>query len=348
MPERPWRALALIMLGVVVALTAGWEAYWRGKGFLPGDFNNSNGQWAQERRKATGDATVLIGSSRIFFDIDLDIWEELTGVRPVQLALEGTSPRIFLADLAADEDFTGTVIVGVTTVLFFTGDGGLRGEVLKYVREQSPSQRFEYAVFAQLERVFGFLDEQTRPRRQVAIWSFPLREGMPPRFDPRKLEALTSDRNAKLWDRVVDDPVYQAEAKEQWTIGTRNNSPPPSPDGSPPPPMPDEAINAVIAEVKANIDRIRARGGDVAFLQLPYEGAYADVEDNAFPRERFWDRLLAGTDAVGVSFKDDPALQGYVLPEWSHLSASEARRYTRAVVPMLYGKMAENRGETDS
>ncbi len=341
-PQRPWRAICLAAFGAALILTACWEVFWRGRGFEAGDFNNTNALWADARRNAVGDATVMIGSSRILFDIDLDIWEEISGVRPVQLALEGTSPRIFLKDLAEDEKFKGLVIVGVTAPIFFPRDGGQRAGALKYAREQSLAQRADQILMLELEKRLAFIDEQTRLKRQFAIWPFPLREGMKPRFDPRKLETLGPDRNAQMWARVENDARYQDEARQQWLIGFQRLAPPPGPDGKPAA-MPDAAIDAVIAEVKANVDKIRARGGDVAFMRLPYTGPWQEMEDGGFPRQRFWDRLIAGVDAAGVTFQDYPELQGYILPEWSHLSASEAERYTRAVTPIFYRSLEQRR-----
>ncbi|GJL93252.1 hypothetical protein [Hyphococcus sp.] len=342
-PGKPWRALCVAALIATIALTAGWEIFWRGKGMIAGDYKNTNALWAQERRKATDDATVMIGSSRIFFDVDLDIWEELSGVRPVQLALEGTSPRVFLKDLAADETFHGLVIVGVTAPVFFTQDGGLRADVLDYTRDQTPAQRLDHVLSYGLEETLAFYDEQTRPATQLIIWPWPLRKDMAPLFYPRKLSISTRDRNTEMWARVVDDPVYQKEAQDQWATLTAQMAPPPSADGSPPPPFPQEAIDAVIAEVKANVDIIRARGGDVAFMRFPYDGGFQPVEDFGFPRERFWDPLVMETDSASVSWHDHQELQGYEIPEWSHLDPREAERYTRAVTPIFYARIDEKK-----
>lgn len=344
-PARPWGALLAAALIVVIGLTAGWEVYWRGKMLAAGDYKNSSALWAQERRKAIGDATVMIGSSRIFFDIDLDLWEEATGVRPVMLAMEGTSPRLFLKDLADDENFRGQVIVGVTVPIFFTQEGGQREEVLAYYKKETPSQRADHFLSKPIERTFAFFDEQTRPKTQIKTAPLPLREGMRPLFYPRKLSISEADRNTEMWARVEEDERYREEAKGQWALILQMLAPPPSPDGSPPPPFPQPAIDAVIAEVKANADKIRARGGDVAFLRFPYDGLFAVVEDNGFPRERFWDALLAGTDSAGVTFHDHPELQGYEIAEWSHLTAREAERYTRALVPIFEARMAEKKAE---
>ena len=176
----------------------------------------------------------------------------------------GTSPRAFLKDLADDPSFNGFVIVGVTTVLFFTQEGGLRESALKFHREETLSQRADHLLSMPLEQFFAFIDDQSRPRRQVQIWPFPLREGMLPRFDPRKLEIMTADRNTEMWARVVNDPAYQAEAKAQWEIGFRIFAPPPGPNGEPPAPMPPEAVGAVIA------GWTRPNGLEIARVRVPY------------------------------------------------------------------------------
>lgn len=342
-PDQPWRAIFFAVLAATVALTIGWEIYWRSKEMIAGDFKNTSALWAQERRKATGDATVLIGSSRTLFDVDLDIWEEISGVRPVQL--EGTSPRIFLKDFANDEKFHGTLVVGVSAFLFFTQEGGFREEVLAYTRDESPSQRADHELSKILERYFAFIEEQTRPKRQMILAPLPLRDGMKPRFDPRKLEILDDDRNAEMWSRVVDDKVYREEARGQWLLAFDLFGPPPGPNREPPPPMPDEAIDAIISEVKANIDAIRARGGEVVFIQPPVAGPFAEVEEGGFPRERFWDRMIANTGSVGVTFFDHEEMRNYYLPEWSHLAPPEAKRFTRALVPIVCAEIDQKKGE---
>lgn len=348
-PARPWRTIAIAAAIATALLTLGWELYWRANWYEPGDMKNSAGLWAEQRRKATGDATVIIGSSRVLFDINLDIWEEISGVRPVQLALEGTSPRVFLTDLANDKNFKGTLIVGVTVPLFFTGTGGLREGVLQYTKDESLSQRADQRLSMILERGLAFIDESTRPKTMIMVADTPLREGMKPRFTPRKLSAADETRDTHMWARVEEDPEFAQLAKDIWVGMLSLRLPPPDANAKDPPPgFPDEAIAPVIAEVKANVDKIRTRGGDVVFLRLPYTGFWQQVEDGGFPRERVWDRLLRDTDTLGIAWQDYPELQGYHLPEWSHLSRSEAERYTRAVVPIFYKRLDEKQAGSAS
>jgi len=72
----------MLLAATVLALLLGgaWEWYWRDYGVRPG-YRDDNALWAIQRRQVdtTGqDATVLIGSSRIFFDVQLPVWERLS------------------------------------------------------------------------------------------------------------------------------------------------------------------------------------------------------------------------------------------------------------------------------
>ena len=66
---------------------------------------------------------------------------------------------------------------------------------------------------------------------------------------------------------------------------------------------------------------------------MPSDGEYLAYENRLFPRAKTWDALLAATGAPGIHFQDYPQLQGYYLPEWSHMTQADAERFTAA----LYG-----------
>jgi hypothetical protein len=57
-----------------------------------------------------------------------------------------------------------------------------------------------------------------------------------------------------------------------------------------------------------------------------------------FPRVQTWDALLAATHAPGIHFQDYPQMQGFYLPEWSHMPRAEAERFTA----VFYGIIEEN------
>ena len=108
-PEQPWGKILLGVVALLALLVAGWESYWRGYDAKPG-IRNTYALWALQRQridKDKGNTTVLVGGSRVYYDIQLPVWERLDGGRPIQLSFEGTSPLTYLEDLAADPKFVG-------------------------------------------------------------------------------------------------------------------------------------------------------------------------------------------------------------------------------------------------
>ena len=130
-----------------------------------------------------------------------------------------------------------------------------------------------------------------------------------------------------LWDKVASDPEYHALWRRIWHDDFQ-----PSPDD----PTPAEALKIEkeqIARAARVVTKLRSRGVKVLFVRLPSNGEYLAFEESHFPRMRTWDGLLAATAAPGIHFEDYPELQGYYLPEWSHMTRAEAERFTAA----LYG-----------
>jgi hypothetical protein len=83
------------------------------------------------------------------------------------------------------------------------------------------------------------------------------------------------------------------------------------------------------------VSTIRARGGEVVFLRPPSAPELRVIEDKRIARQKGWDPLLTATNARGVHSDDDPAMQGLVFPENSHLSRACSTVYTDAYVRRL-------------
>jgi hypothetical protein len=305
----------------------------RSEGATPA-YRNSDGAWAEQRRRIdTGEGykTVLIGSSRVLFDIQLSVWERITGRRPIQLAIEGTTPVPILEDLAADPNFTGRLLVGVAPELFFSGHA-LRGDVVPYYHAESPSRRSGHWLSKHvLEPVFAFDDPDFALGAVVRRQAWPARAGLPPQRPVRKLMVQEADRNSHMWRKVEVDPGYRALMRSIW-MDHLGGPPPPTMDT---PRKREAIINAQIDRAAAAVATLRKRGVPVLFLRPPSTGPYYAMEQAVFPRARTWDVLLQRTGAPGIHFEDYPPLRGYDQPEWSHLSAAEARRFTAALAPIV-------------
>ena len=79
--------------------TAALEVNARRIGLHAGDLDNSEVAWVKQRVRSESADVAIVGDSRILFDTDLDRFEALTGTRPVQLAIHGTSALTLLEDV---------------------------------------------------------------------------------------------------------------------------------------------------------------------------------------------------------------------------------------------------------
>ena len=330
-PAQPWGKIFIVALLLFALLLAAWEAYWRDYGSVPA-YRNSDGLWAMQRRRVDageGGRTVLLGASRMLFDIDLDTWERLSGTRPIQLALEGTSPLFALEDLADDPKFTGRLLVGVAPDVFFSGFAR-RGDVLKYTRKESPSQRAgQWLSMHLVEPLFAFYDPDFALATVVNRQDWPLREGLLRKTSVRRLSVCDADRNTRMWSKVERDPEYQALAQRIWA--ERNFAPLDAVNQA----KLDLTIQKQLDRAVIAVDKLRVRGIDITFVRPPSAGGYLEYENRAFPRAKTWQPLLAMTGVRGIHFEDYPELQGYRLPEWSHLAADEKPRFTEALVRIV-------------
>ncbi|MEO6171972.1 MAG: hypothetical protein ABIP02_02530 [Arenimonas sp.] len=337
-PVQPWGGIVLGAIIMFVLMMAGWECYWRDYGVTP-SYRNSDGNWAEQRRRidhGEGNKTLLIGSSRVLFDMQLPVWEKVAGERPIQLALEGTSAVVALEDLAEDPNFTGRLLIGVAPDLFFSGFA-YRGDVIPYYHKQGPSQRSGHWISKHLfEPYFAFYDPDFALATVVRRQDWPQRPGLDKSTRVRKLLVQEADRNSHMWSKVELDPEYKKLARSIWAENF----------AGPPPPMMDtpeklqKLVEKQISRAEAAITKLQARGVRMVFVRLPSAGDYYAFEQKVFPRASTWDVLLKRTHTPGIHFEDYPELQGYELPEWSHLSASEATRYTAAFVPIAEREFA--------
>jgi hypothetical protein len=316
-------ALVLVTVGMIA-----WEFQMRSLGLAAGDLDDSKAHWAVERRKiASGnhDGVAIVGGSRILFDTDLDAWEELTGRRPVQLALPGMSGQRFLADLADNSDFAGLVVIDVTPEQFFRegpGNPAFEG-VLESWDELGPAERFGHGVGLLLSRYLAFLEDQYSLGKLIDQLDIPNRAGIVgPYLRPWKLSENYDDRQAVLWREIESNERLRGHAIRVWLSGNR-------------PPPAEALIARVCAGVRDSVAKIRGRGGDVAFIRPPSTGGYYEREQLNVPRDRSWDRLLRESGTFGIHFEDHPEMQGLELPELSHLSRESATRFTRAYVNVL-------------
>jgi hypothetical protein len=324
-------ATAVLVALVVFAIAlAGWEAYWRAWGAEPA-IRNSPGLWAMQRGRidhGEGNKTVIIGSSRMLFDVQLHVWERVGGERPIQLAIEGTSPLPVMEQLADDPNFTGRLVIGVAPDLFFTGFTYMADKFELYPKE-TPSERVaQWLSMTLLEPWLAFYDDDFALIKVLKRQPWPARDGVPSFLNVRKLSVSQADRNTHMWRKVENDPEYARLCQRIWAQDFGDT--------------PFDSETVLHKKIAEQIDRaakaaakLRARGVKLVFVRAPTTAGYLAYENRWFPRSTTWNVLLEKTRVPGIHFEDHPEMQGLRIPEWSHLAAADAEKYTAALQPLV-------------
>ena len=338
-PHVPWRGMTVVVVLVVIAAATAWEFYCRSIGYGP-TLNDNEDLWTMARRRVQPESVVIIGDSRGWFDFDLDELEKGLGKRPVQLALPGSCAYPVLADLATDERFHGTIICSIVPRMFFAPGGRLVENSEKAIRRyhtQTLAQRASHHLAMLLEENVAFLKERDLTTETLLIQlPIPNRPSalVPPRTPPY-FGTVDRDRRARMIERCAQPGPLQSSIQRIWL---RSFSPPPPPTYVPKEVFVErmrKAKEARFADTSKAVENLRARGGKIVFVRLPFSGQLKPLEDQNTPRADIWESLLKKTGAPGIYFEDYPELASFTCPEWSHLSAGDSVEFSKRLVPHL-------------
>ena len=342
------KSLIIGLIGALLGLTA-WEIYWRNQGFTA-NLDDDDNLWAIHRARveeATEDDVVIVGSSRAYFDLQLNAWEQLTGRRPIQLSIEGSSPQYLFDDLVNNTDFKGTIIVGVTEGLFFSTlfpqapPNEQVTERVKFYKDRTYAERLNHSLSIPLQNSFAFISDLSGTDgikleallNKVKIGNR-VPDPMPPFHDFRNTDIT---RNLRMTERTATDTSFARTIKDVWMFFSNSGA------GR----VPErEATTEFFVE---NVQKLKERGGKVILLRCPSTGDLRDFELEKFPRSEYWDELVSKAEVPSYYFEDHPELKDYDCPEWSHLSGPDADRFTEAFVDILMrdGYISQNNGSIE-
>ena len=327
-PERPWRAMALVVTVLVIVLTSFWEWRMRALELIPGDLGANYDNWAELRRQIDNRdvPVVIIGDSRILFDTDLDRAAQLTGVRPLQLAIAGGTGLPILEDVAGDPHFKGLAIVGMAETAYFDNTFAVARpeKALGLSHWESPAKRGSFVIEQLISPAFAMLDDNYQLSTLVFRLDRHWRPGaMSPHDDVWKAQETGAGGQTWIWRRLEHDPRMSEHTRNVWH------------HLFPPQPLDDKSIQDILVRTKTAVDKIRARGGDVVFVRPPSAPDLRVIEDKHLPKAKAWDALLTYTHTNGIHFDDLPAAQKLNLPESSHLSRACATVFTDAYIRNL-------------
>jgi hypothetical protein len=319
-PGGPWGLTWALALPLAAAALVQVEQFVRVRGYRP-SVTDDEYLWTIERSKASsGDrrTIVLLGDSRMELDVaTAELRGRLPGYRVIQLALEYTTPRAALADLAADDDFRGLVVVGV--IEWVLGNDDERDTLERYVaaghrRWRSPGAIAERWLATEAQSRLALLSATGRRtlERLISRHRWPPAIYLATQRDRSRLADYTlknvDARRRQYEDRLRGVRLWK-KSRAEWLRRAMRLEP--------------------------YVDAIRARGGEVVFVRMPMSGPLERASDASFPRRTYWDRFARTTSARTIHYLDHPAMRGFNLPDDSHLDMRDAPRFTRGLVDAL-------------
>ncbi len=321
-------ALVLSIIGIV-----SWELYLRSQGLYP-TIDDNEALWAMQRQrveKATKNDILLIGSSRVLFDMQLNEWQEQIGIRPIQLASVGSSPLPIFHDLVNNTNYNGTIIIGVTPGLFFSTTfpeaqpWQWPQSKVDYYKKRTYAQISNHLLSLPLQQNLTFLsDDQGVDGIKLKELLGKIKIGnraadpMPPFHE---FGEIALDRNLKMKQITVTDTAYANSIKKVWMFFGKDA---PAPDKK-------STVEFFLKDLKI----FKERGGNAILVRCPSSGALRAGENLGLPRKDFWDDLVKQADIKAYHFEDYDQIKNLTCPEWSHLSAKDAQYFTTEIVKIM-------------
>jgi len=222
----------------------------------------------------------------------------------------------------------------------------------------------EHGTALLVEPFLSFVDQRALTLR-VLVKNLPISNrpdarfgaGEIPLFSVPKFANFTREREAKMTERTVRDSALHWRIRNVWAGFNAFTSPRITVSA-----YREEIRNSMAGDYRERIpeeiwrpterdsfylqinDLVRAfekRGGQLIFIRPPTLEGYRAFDNHYYQREKYWDRLLLETHCPGVHFEDYASLQGFDLPEWSHIRADQTPAFTKALAGLVYEKLKQ-------
>jgi hypothetical protein len=280
----------------------------------------------------------------MLLDVDLDVLRDATRLQPVQLAIDGSGFVPVLENLAADDAFRGTVLVGYEDNVVASADAD--AVAAEYVGAwQHELGAHGMPTFASIEGRLTYLlhaslrsyADGARPGTSVRTRAF-ARESTPQYLFTFAHRERIADYNrvpmpAFYFTRVLKELHEDVAMRSGMTWGDADKEIRRRLDAMP---AEDDAFfRGRIKHIAELVGTLQARGAKVVFVELPASGLIRAIEDKRYPKDRFWDRLVAESGAPTMRTRDDPVLAAFNCPDGSHIDVRERPRFTAALAAFL-------------
>ncbi len=301
----------------------GMEIFFRAMGY-PTVITDDAALWSLERDKLgkSPKEFVLIGASRIQLGFDMQLFrEKYPDYNIINLAIDGSNPKLTLEALAKDEDFCGIVLCSINEAAILNADPG-RSQAYHnnyYRNNYNLNTRINREISTFLQKNLVLANPLFNPVNFAESW-ISLGE-MPSENYLKTFE----DRSRRADYTLVDIKKHRRqridiELKYLKFIESK---------------LSIEKFHKGTSVLRKYSEMIRNRGGVVLFIRYPTSDALFERENELFPRNEFWDYFGDNVGAPCIYFADYPELSKFKLPETSHLDQRDVSEFTESIISIL-------------
>lgn len=319
-PRFAWGYIWGLSAVLFAALAGSLELMARQRGHEP-MVSDSLDLWAYYRSRigSTEREVVLLGDSRMALDFST---ETLRARHPdlnvTMLAIPGApSPVAVLEDLAADEDFRGTVICALTRWSLNEKNRDGQRRHVEHARGFTLLRALEPNINLWLQSRLAILNASFAP---PSLSLTLLRSGqLPPPSNRRTFPDRSIATDYSRADRRTLEKRRPSERQLQQAQPVKRNG----------------AFLEAVRHLRPLVDAIERRGGRVVFVRFPTSGSHWEHSNARYPRELYWDRIEPLADAPTIHFQDVPGMSGFECPDTSHLDRRDRPAFTLALLDEL-------------
>lgn len=308
---------------------------------------DSADRWAKERARASqlGErALILIGGSRIQLGIDLDTLRKVTGLEPVQLAVDGSSFVPILRSLADDPTIRGTVLVDYYPESVEGARSGEYGAATLFELgfEKLNVQHKLFSLASVEKSLSEMLHENLRSFADGATPLMSLQWRIIPNEKASQYLITLPDRSRLADYSLVAMPEFYYKRVAR-NLGR------------------EQTINLAAADIELVLKRqvhmqqpgnnaayvqgarylrqliasINSHSGKVLFVAMPTSGMIREIDEKRYPRRNFLEMFEKEAGVSVLSSADDPVLRSFACPDGSHLDLRDRQKFTAALVHSL-------------
>lgn len=272
------------------------------------------------------DQTVIIGASRSKYGIDTaELARQFNGVRPIQLAIAGSICFPVFQYLVDETDFDGLILYdvhpGAIAGIPHFGEPAMQAQWVESFHHIAYVNDIETSLSVALDRLFVF-------RRTDLTLKEVLVAGVETKALPTPDKRILPDRSGMI--DFQHRKVQTGPTKSTKSDGRRCDP---------------AVVSQKVAEIKALVEKLQSRGGQVVFVRMPSSGPMLANENLEFPRSMEWDVLASAVPAPTIHFEDFDGLSPYECPDGGHLDYRDSTPFTRSLAEIIHQKLQNDSGK---